>query len=73
MHHHITTYTFGDIVYLKTDIEQIPRIVIAFTIRPGGVVYYELGCGPDSSFHFDIEISPSSNETLRLGLKQKAN
>jgi hypothetical protein len=72
MHIHQSSYDLGEIVYLKTDQDQRPRIVIALTIRPGGIasIYYELGCGPESSFHFDIEITNQVNETVRLGLKE---
>ena len=68
MHIHETTYTHGDIVYLMTDREQLPRMVLAFTLRPGGVAYYELGCGADASFHFDIEMSSKQNRSLLLGI-----
>ncbi|HYH13983.1 MAG TPA: hypothetical protein VD794_02105 [Flavisolibacter sp.] len=67
MYTHLTTYTIGDTVYLRTDQEQRPRIVVAITLRPGNACY-ELGCGPDSSFHFDIEMTAEADESLRLGL-----
>jgi hypothetical protein len=72
MHSYKSTYGLGETVYLKTDQEQRPRLVIALTIRSGGSesIYYELGCGPDSSFHFDMEITNEIDETVRLGLKE---
>jgi len=69
MHNHRITYTFGDIVYLKTDTAQLARMVIAITVRPGGVAYYELACGPDSSFHFDIEMSSEVDVNLKMGIE----
>lgn len=72
MNIHYSTYNLGETVYLKTDSEQRPRLVIALTIRAGGSasVYYELGCGAESSFHFDMEITSEVDETIRLGLKE---
>lgn len=73
MHLHYTTYTYGDIVYLKTDPEQCERMVIAFTLRPGGVAFYEIGFGADSSFHFDIELSAEPDPSVKLGLSREAS
>lgn len=69
MHIHETKFGIEQTVFLKTDLEQSARMVIAITIRPGGVAYYELGLGADSSFHFDVEMSSEQNEVTRLGLK----
>lgn len=69
MHINYSSYTFGDIVYLKTDPEQMPRMVLSITFRPTGILY-ELGYGPDSSDHYDIEISSVKDEVIRLGLKE---
>lgn len=66
---HHTAYTFGNIVYLKTDPMQLARMVVAFTIRPGGAVYYEIACGAESSFHFDIEMSPTIDVNLKMGIE----
>jgi len=49
-------YKIGDIVYLKTDIEQKKRIVTRIYISSNGLVY-ELCCGDDMSNSYDIEIS----------------
>jgi len=32
-------YNFGDIVYLKTDPEQLPHIVIGLKAEPSGLLY----------------------------------
>ena len=50
-------YGFGDIVYLKTDLDQTPRIVLQINISPKDSVTYQLGSGDYSSWHFEIEIS----------------
>ena len=66
---HSTTFTFGNIVYLKTDPMQLARMVVAMTIRPGGVVYYEIACGAESSFHFEIELSRTVDVNLKMGIE----
>jgi len=44
----------GDIVYLKTDIDKRPRIIIKYEVSPGGV-YYQLGAGTELTWHYEIE------------------
>jgi hypothetical protein len=46
----------GQTVYLKTDKEQLARIVTALTVRVGSILY-ALGCGATESWHYDFEIS----------------
>ena len=69
MHNHRTTYAFGDIVYLKTDHAQLARMVIAVTLRPNGSQFYELGCGAESSFHFDIEMASQVDVNMKMGIE----
>jgi hypothetical protein len=52
----ILEFEEGDIVYLKTDPEQLPRMVTAYKVR-GGVVTYELSLGEACSWHQGVEIS----------------
>jgi hypothetical protein len=65
---HITTYTFGQIVYLKTDPEQLPRMVISIRLLVTGNMY-ELGQGPTSSDHYEIEISQLPDLNLKMGIE----
>lgn len=51
------TYNFGDIVYLKTDKEQNPRIITAFVSCPAGDILYEVNCGTIVSRHYEFEIT----------------
>ena len=48
-------FDIKQVVYLKTDIEQKPRIVTGLLVSETSIVY-ELSCGEDScnSFHFEI-------------------
>lgn len=58
-------YKLGQTVYLKTDIEQLPRIVTAIVVNPGDLCY-ELTQGRDYSKHYDFEISKTENVELKL-------
>ena len=64
-------YNFGDFVFLKTDIDQLKRIVSAITARPNGSVMYELMCGTEGSWHQEIEITKVRNQVMQLGLEEK--
>ena len=65
---HTTTYSFGQIVYLKTDPEQMPRMVVSIWLRPSGNMY-ELGQGAGSSDHYEIEISQLPDLNLKMGIE----
>ncbi|WP_026463502.1 hypothetical protein [Adhaeribacter aquaticus] len=60
-------YGLGDIVYLITDELQLPRMVTGLKFYPGGY-YYQLNCGTVNTEHYEIEVSESLNESLRLGI-----
>lgn len=46
-----------DVVYLKTDPEQLSRMVTAISIKPTGAIMYGLSCGVNDSWHYAFEIS----------------
>lgn len=46
-----------DIVYLKTDIDQKPRIVVSFLIDNSGTPMYGVMQETYKSFHYGIELS----------------
>ena len=50
------SFAIGDFVYLKTDEEQLRRIVTGLSIRPN-LIIYTLALGSDESQHYDFEIS----------------
>jgi hypothetical protein len=54
---------FGQVVYLKTDTDQRPRMVIAMLIS-SGAVQPQLASGTEQSWHFPIEISTERNILL---------
>lgn len=55
------TFDHGDVVYLKTDVEQHPGIIIAIKIYKGGEYLYEVIRGTVTSLHYDFEISKEKN------------
>lgn len=50
-------YNYGDIVFLETDIELLPRIITAIIIKENNSIYYELSCAENKSIHSEIEIT----------------
>lgn len=58
-------YSFGDIVYLKTDKNQDKRIVVLIQADPTGIIY-QLACGVDKSFHYAIEISREKDVLITI-------
>lgn len=57
-------YEFGQIVYLKTDCDQVQRIVTKFEVEPNGLLY-QLSQGKDCSWHYEFEISETQNVALK--------
>lgn len=53
-------FDLGQIVYLKTDVEQKRRIVTRTFISQTGIMY-DLGCGNNDSIHYECEISAEVN------------
>jgi len=58
-------FNIGDIVYLKTDKDQSPRMVTALHIKSDSIQYL-LSAGSVDSYHQLIEISPTENELMKL-------
>lgn len=49
-------FELGQLVYLKTDTDQLPRIVTAIIVKPNLLVY-ELSQSDKTSDHYAFEIS----------------
>ena len=62
----------GETVFLKTDDEQLPRIVTQISILGGSmsdyIITYELSQGQESSEHYSSEILTSKDINLKLGI-----
>lgn len=48
-------------VYLKTDPDQMERLVTQVILKPYGTVMYELSYDNSASYHYDFEISKERN------------
>lgn len=55
-------YDIGDEVFLKTDTDQYPRMIISIRVNKYDLVY-ELTCGTVTSYHYDFEMSKEKNYT----------
>lgn len=66
MHVHTSEYTFGDIVYLRTDPDQFPRIITKVGFDPTGIVY-ELTFTTQVTQHYQIEFTREVNITFKTG------
>lgn len=53
-------YEIGELVYLKTDPEQLQRMVICLIVNKYDMLY-ELQSGTTSSRHYDFEIDKEKN------------
>ena len=65
-------FELGETVYLKTDTDQLPRIVTELSISGSSmrehVVIYELSQSDLSSKHYSAEMSRNRNAHINLGL-----
>lgn len=62
-------YEYGDIVYLRTDVEQLPRIVIGINARQAGVRVV-ITCGTQDSEHYPFELSKTRDILMSLNIDQ---
>lgn len=58
-------FNIGDVVFLKTDCDQLPRIITGILIRPTSFLYY-LSNSTNETSHYEIEFSNEINETIKL-------
>lgn len=54
-------FIIGQIVYMVTDPEQLPRVVLAIKLLPEGCVKYKLAYDFDKSWCYDFEISDTKS------------
>lgn len=50
-------YELGELVYLKTDNEQLARMVCEIKFLMGGTISYTLAQGTNVSLHYSYEMS----------------
>lgn len=58
-----TKYEIGEAGYLKTDRDQVPRLVYAFLVFRSEIIY-RLAYGTTTSEHYDFEISREKDTVL---------
>jgi len=56
-------FQFGQTVFLKTDIDQFPRILTKMLLTPVGITYC-LSAGCIETWHYDIEIAVEEDKEL---------
>jgi len=65
-------FKLGEVVYLRTDTEQLQRIItevnIAGNSMQDSVLMYELSQGENISKHYSSEIARSKDTTISLGI-----
>ncbi len=54
-------FNIGDTVYLITDDEQKPRIIVSFVVYRNGDLLYKVCFGIINSEHYDFELSSEKN------------
>lgn len=59
------TFRIGQVIYIKTDPEQLPRIVIALRVTPDSIMY-EVAYIGQVSLHYDLEINADKDVLLAL-------
>lgn len=50
-------YEIGETVYLKTDTDQLPHIIVAFKIFGKGEIFYVTNQAAYESIHFGFELT----------------
>lgn len=51
-------YGQGEIVYLRTDQEQLPRLVMGYRLQNNSsTLLYDLMCGTLQSCHYELELT----------------
>lgn len=59
-----TAFEIGDIVYIRTDTEQLPRQVYCYLVFRNDVIY-KCACGTIISEHYEFELSTEANVMIK--------
>lgn len=59
-------FTHGDIVYIKTDKEQCPYIIIEIRVRPNNQLIYLISDHIDQRVFYGFELSKEKNIVFTL-------
>ena len=63
-------FELGQIVWVKTDVDQAPCIVTAIIFTVDGGLLYEVVAGRTKAQHYEAEIHHEPNQLLQLGINQ---
>jgi hypothetical protein len=58
-------FELGSIVYLKTDLLQLPRIITGIQICADGGMLYKCAQGQDVDWHYEVELSENVDIVLK--------
>ena len=58
-------FNFGQIVYLKTDVDQYPRIITAMQATADGGHLLRVSSDTESSWHYECELSEDIDIKLK--------
>lgn len=58
-------HLIGDTVYLKTDVRQLPALVVGYGVGPGGAVLYEVQQSTTQYRAYALELSTEPDEERR--------
>lgn len=67
MHNNLSQYTFGDIVYIKTDQDQNKIMVTELRFSQGQCLYTVSNNGMNSEC-YNYELTDKADENTKLGL-----
>ena len=59
-------FEIGDMVYLKTDPDQLIQIIVAIHVFKSGELMYKIASGSEVSIHYEFELSDTINEQLKI-------
>lgn len=54
-------FEIGEIVYLRTDQEQLSRLVMGYRFQSRDTLLYDLMCGTLQSCHYELELTREKN------------
>ena len=66
-----TKYKFGDIFYLKNDVEQLEYLLIAVIAEPGGLSFRLRTPEADIVEVYEFEVSEEKDPLKTMGLDKK--
>lgn len=61
------TFNLNEIVYLKTDVEQLERLITHISIDVNHNIEYRLTMGTEATWHLECEIAKEKNLVKQIG------